>query len=103
MLKEIIAAKAHIAEQGSKIRKFHMAASKLNTNPRFHPSVSGCTALDRFKTWMRVFILMRYADERASGVAYELSESERLLEKTKSQMDAVESPKHVEQKKEMEQ
>lgn len=81
MLKKLIATKAHNAEQGPKIRRFDVAAAKLNTDPRSHPFVNGLTVLDRFKVRMRVFIQMRNADERASGVVYQFLEIEHLLEK----------------------
>lgn len=86
MLKKIIAAKAHIAEQGTKMRKFDVAGAKLSTNSRFHSSVNGHTVSDRFKTRMRVFIQMHNADERTLGVGYKFSKGERFLEEMKSQM-----------------
>lgn len=102
-MKKIIAAKAHIANQDTEVRTYSVAAEKLNASQRFRPLENRRNVSERLGTRMKVFIQMRNADGRASGVANEPSESEFLLEETKTQMAAVESLKHVEQEKEMEQ
>lgn len=103
MIKEIIAAKAHIAEKGTKMKRFDAAAARMNANPRFQPSVNGRSVSERFKVRMKAFVQMRNRDEASSGVAYEYSEAEILLEEIKSQMEAVEALQHTEKEKESEQ
>lgn len=99
IMNQVIAAKMHIAKQCTNIRKFDVAAAQLHASPHFRSFLNWRTVSGIFKTRMKVFIRMRIADERASGVTYELSESEHLLENMKSQMETVEELKLLEQKR----
>lgn len=103
MMKEIVAARAHIAEPGTKMKSFEKVAARLNANLRFQPVVNGRQISERLKTRMKSFITMRNADERASGVAYEYSEVEKILEDMKGQMDAAEELKRKEEESETDQ
>lgn len=103
MMKEIVAARAHIAEPGTKMKSFERVATRLNANPRFMPFVNGRTISERFKARMKIFITMRNKDEAASGVAYEFTDVEKILEDMKSQIDSVQDLKRKEEEREHDQ
>lgn len=67
-MKQIIAVKANIVEQGTNMRNFDTAAAWLNTNPRFRPSVNGRTVSERFKVRIKALIHMCNADRQLLGL-----------------------------------
>lgn len=76
--------KAHNVEQDQKMRKFDSATARLNANTSFRRSLNYRIVLETFNAQMKEFIQMRNADSAASGVAYEFSECEELLEDLKA-------------------
>lgn len=63
MIKEIIVAKAYIADQCTNMRKFEAAATRLNANPCCGLPVNGHSILKRFKARMEAVSQMCNVDE----------------------------------------
>lgn len=89
MLKEVVISKAHIVEQGAKMKYFQVVAVCFNSNQLFRLFVNEKAISELFKALMKGFVQMCNADEASSGNSYEYNECNRLLAEVKWQMEAT--------------
>jgi len=83
LIREVAAAKAHIAGHGEKGKRFQVAADKANGNPNLRDKVPWKSVQDRYK---QIDDLYSKADERkqkASGFGGALDEMEEILSITR--------------------
>ena len=98
MLREVAAAKAHIAPHGSKTEAFKTVADVLNSNVDFVPHMDSKSVRDRYERLQKAADKEDRHDAMRSGVGGEFTEQQELL----SQMREAREEQKLEKLKSME-
>lgn len=73
LLREVLAAKAHVAPHGTKTERFEVVADSLNTNSDFSVSVDSKSVRDRYERLQRTFNKKDRMNAMMSGVGGEVA------------------------------
>ena len=99
LLKEVIAAGAHVAAYGKKEKAFDCATGKINDNPHFRHEVKTRAVQEKFCKMVKEFRARDNKDRKKSGVSDNLSETDALLACIVDAVDDAEELENVEKQK----
>jgi len=89
LLREVLAARAHIAPRGYKQQSFQPAADMLNANREFRLQLDGKSVRDRYERMQRAFDAADKRDAMGSGVGGEVTEEQELLSQMREAREEI--------------
>ena len=101
LIREVVAAKAHIAPNGEVRERFQIAASKSNATKRLCNVVTWKAVQDRYKRLQGRFDKYDNIESRISGVGGEMGEAEELLSTMREVRVELEGQCNAKQKRAM--